>query len=64
MERQPNEPILPDNYPVHAGYLYVVDGEPINSDISGTVADLKRITGGKEIRGCDIAARNLWDRTI
>lgn len=68
------EPILEDNYPVHCGYLYVVEIKTagssfltvISSDIQGTVADLRvdlESLGTKNIlaiRRCDISGRNLW----
>lgn len=53
-----NEPILPDDYPVYADYLYVADGIPIRSDWHGiTVAQFKRHIHADEIRRCDIAGR-------
>jgi hypothetical protein len=52
-----DEPILADDYPVYAGYAYVADGKPISSDIEGTVARLKVVTGATEIRRCDIFGR-------
>jgi hypothetical protein len=54
---QLNEPILDDDYPVYFGYLYVLDGVPIQSDIEGTVAQLKRYYTVEEVRRCDIAGR-------
>lgn len=59
----PNETILPDDNPVHAGYLYVVDGRVIESDVSGTVrhlkADLRNFykLPALEVRRCDIQGR-------
>lgn len=53
-----NEPILPDDYPVYADYLYVADGKVIRSDWHGVnVRRLKHELGAKEIRRCDIAGR-------
>lgn len=52
-----DEPILPDDYPVYWDYLYVADERVIRSDIRGTIADLKRDIGAKEIRRCDIIGR-------
>ena len=58
-----NENILPDDYPVYAGYLYVCDSKVIMSDVFGTIADLKRDLRSfykleaKEIRNCDIEGR-------
>jgi hypothetical protein len=60
MAKEPNEPILEDAYPVYWDYLYVADGEVVRSDIQGTVADLKRDLKAKEIRRCDMYARDLF----
>lgn len=62
MSKEPNfnEPILEDDYPVYWNYLYVADGEPIVSDIQGTVRELKHSLQAKEIRRCDIVKRELW----
>jgi len=51
------EPVLDDDYPVHADYWYVADGKPVRSDVFGTVRDLKRDLGANEIRACDLVAR-------
>ncbi len=51
------ETILPDDYPVHWGYAYVADDEVVESDIEGTVAELKRNLNAKEIRRCSIIKR-------
>jgi hypothetical protein len=59
MTEKLDEPVLPDDYPVHAGYAYVIDGKPRISDISGTVARLKRDTKATEIRRCDLVGREL-----
>lgn len=57
-DRPLDEPILPDDYPVYGGYLYVVDGEVISSDWHGaTVGFLKHQIGATEIRRCDIIGR-------
>lgn len=34
--------ILEDDYPVFYSYLYMADGKIIQSDICGTISDLKR----------------------
>lgn len=52
-----NEPILDDDYPIHAGYVYVMDGVPKMADFPGTVAYLKRILKVKEIRRFDMFGR-------
>lgn len=52
------EPILPDDYPVFAGYLYVADGKVISSDLHNTdVRHLRAYLRAKEIRRCDINGR-------
>lgn len=54
------EPILPDDYPIYAGYWYLFDGEPGRSNFHDiTVAELKRYSGAKEIRRCDAVERGL-----
>ena len=58
-EAKMDEPILPDDYPVHATYYYVVDDVAIRSEVAGTVRDLKHSSGGYEVRRCDIVARGL-----
>jgi hypothetical protein len=54
-----NEPILPDDYPIHEGYLYVINDEVIESPITGTIKNLKTLLKLKdtEIRRCDIYGR-------
>jgi hypothetical protein len=53
-----NEEVLPDDYPVYGGYLYVVDGKPYQSDWHGiTVKQLKQYLMAAEIRRCNIFAR-------
>lgn len=60
MKEKLNEPVLSDDYKVYGDYLYVADGKVIRSDVFGTVRDLKRSTGAKEIRRCDMSGRNLF----
>ena len=62
MDDYPKEKILPDNYPVHYGYLYVCDGKVRQSDLGGgqEVRHLKHLLGATEIKNCDIQGRNLW----
>lgn len=57
------EDILPDDYPIHWDYCYVCDGRVRISPLGGgcTIADLKRTEGFKEIRRCDLNARNLME---
>ena len=50
-----SETILPDDYPVFGDYIYIIDGEFRQCNLTqGTIADLKRTEGAKEIRRCDI----------
>jgi hypothetical protein len=61
MSEERNEPVLPEDYPMYAGYLYVADGKVIAADFHGiTVREYKGRTGAKEVRRCDITARKLW----
>jgi hypothetical protein len=52
-----NEPILPDDFPIHPGCLFVADGKVIESKFKGTIKGLKALTGANEIRRCDIYRR-------
>jgi hypothetical protein len=64
MSRELNEPILPDDYPVYGGYLYVVDGKVFRSDWDCiTVRRLKLALGVKEIRRCDMVGRGYFDNS-
>lgn len=57
-ERKLNEPELPDDYPIFAGYLYVADGKVVESHLHGVTAKrLKQELGAKELRRCDITGR-------
>ncbi len=56
------ERILDDKYPVFGNYLYVIDGRIEQSDVFGTVRDLRMfiIRQGRtadEVRSCDIFGR-------
>lgn len=53
------ERILPDDYPVYAGHVYLVNGTPVSSDIQGTVLALKADLRAEEIRNCKLAERGL-----
>jgi len=53
------ERVLPDDYPVYAGYIYVLDGVPRNSWVQGAVRDLRRDTGATEVKSCDLVGREL-----
>lgn len=63
-----NERELEDDYPIHAGYLYVIDGKVVQSEISTTVGQLKRTFKSQfpnlSVKNCDIATRNLWHLAI
>jgi hypothetical protein len=57
-QKELNEPILEDDYPIYAGYLYVADGKVICSDYHGiTARQFKAREGIKELRRCDIYGR-------
>lgn len=58
-ELHESEHVLEDDYPVFWDYLYVADGKVIMSPIKGTVAQLKRETGAKEIRRCAMVERGF-----
>jgi hypothetical protein len=58
MKIELNEPVLDDDYPIYADYLYVADGKVIRSDWHGITARQLRVhLGASEIRRCDIAGR-------
>jgi len=60
MSRELHEPILPDDYPIYAGYWYVADGKPIRSDWHNiTAQQLKAKLGAQELRRCDIVIRAI-----
>lgn len=53
-----NEPVLADDYPIYADYLYVADGKVIRSDWHGiTARQFKNREGIQELRRCDIYGR-------
>lgn len=57
-EKPLNEPLLPDDYPIYADYLYVADGKLYRSDWHGiTARQLKGREGFSELRRCDIQGR-------
>lgn len=60
------EHVLEDDYPVHFGYMYVCDGQvvesPIGRDEDGvdaTVFELRIWLNCREVRNCKLAARNI-----
>ena len=56
-----NEPLLPEDYPIYAGYFYVVDGRAISSNWGDiTAAQLKARLNAKEVRRCDAVRRGLF----
>lgn len=59
LKRDPEEPILSDDYPVYPDYWYVVDGKPRRSPIGGDVRGLKIALDANEIRRCDMVARHM-----
>lgn len=57
-----NEPVLEDDYPIYADYLYVADGKVVRSNLHGVTArEFKRREGVKELRRCDIYGRRALD---
>lgn len=55
-----NEPVLPDNHPIYADYVYVADGVPVVSDWHDiTVREFKMREGITELRRCDLSGRGL-----
>lgn len=63
MARELNEPILPDDYPIYAGYLYVADGKVISSPLHDVTArELKAREGITELRRCDMSGRGFFDK--
>jgi len=61
----PDERVLPDDYPVYGGYMYLADGKVYHSDWHGvTVAELKRRENFKEIRSCNWRRYNGTNQQI
>lgn len=58
-EEDYHEVALPDDYPVYAGYMYVADGQPIMSEITGCVRQLKQHVKAQEIKSCDLVRRGM-----
>jgi len=56
-----SEKILPDNYPIYYGYIYIGDMKFMVNDIlmRGTVRDLKRTYKLTEIRSCNIVGHSF-----
>lgn len=58
-----DEPILPDDYPIYADYLYVADGKVVRSDWHNITAQRFRYyLGAAELRRCDIVGRQSLAR--
>lgn len=57
MTAELDEPILPEDYPIYAGYLYVADGKVVASDYHCTARQFKAREGVSELRRCDIYGR-------
>lgn len=65
--RYPGELLLEDDYPVHFGYWYVVNGEPMQCELFGghaTVFELRINLNAREIRNCDLRARGMLKRCV
>jgi hypothetical protein len=63
----PGERVLEDDYPVHFGYWYVVDGSPLQCELFGghaTVFELRITLNAREIRNCDLRARGMLNRCV
>lgn len=54
MNIEPSENMLSDDSPVRYGQVYLIDGIPRFSELSGTVAELKRAMDADEVRQCDV----------
>lgn len=50
----PDETVLPDDYPMYAGYLYIIDGVFSRCLQNTSPLALKKICGYKEIRRLNI----------
>lgn len=55
------ERLLDDDYPIYAGYFYLVNGKVYMADFSCTAGELKKELNTEEIRNCDLAERNMLD---
>lgn len=59
-QRELNEPELPDDYPIYAGYSYVADGRHITSEWHGiTARQLKIHLKASKLCRCDLAGRHF-----
>lgn len=55
---------LEDEYPIFAGFLYVVDGKVMTATGDSTVGRMKQKSGAKSITSCDISGRDLWHLAV
>jgi hypothetical protein len=60
MDKELNEPVLADDYPIYAGYAYVADGKVVTSNWHDIPAwKFKKLIGATELRRCDLVRRGL-----
>jgi hypothetical protein len=55
----PTETILPDDYPIHWDYVYIIDNKFKRSEHETNVENYKRITSSKEIRRAEIFSNRI-----
>lgn len=55
-----SETVLEDDYPIYPGYTYLADGKMIIAMYPCSVAFFKNRENVKEVRRCDLAARNFF----
>lgn len=58
------EQVLEDYVFVFEDFIYLVDGVPRRSPITGTVAGLKHKLAAGEIRRCDVIGRGLHKQPV
>ena len=54
-----DEPALDDSMIVIREWIYLIDGTPRRAPVSTTVLGLRMIYGAREVRKCNVLARNL-----
>lgn len=65
MPNELKERDLPDDYPVHEFYLYVIDDRVWRAPYPATVGEIKKLMPEvKSIKNCDIAGRDIWHLAI
>lgn len=57
MKEYPDEKILEDDYPIYAGFLYVVNGKVIEAWVNCVAKQLKVYYGTQDVRNCRIFDR-------